>query len=331
MWCLQKLLFVAAVFSGKTLGDGTVTPTDSIERPTSFLDISSFSPTPSPHHALHLPHPAAYAPLPGFIPKPRPANEEFSSVPRLTTFITHTIPRETTTDSLSSLTATATSTSSAAPALEQSDTSPRASSRDLTKGEIVGLSIGVTVVVIIVVLYTMSIEQCVEDCPCCSPRYHPCWNLCCCLMLVPRAAWRTLTCQSRKKQAEPLESLRVDVEGETTLESVRDDVHRETTPVELDATNEFIGELSAPETRPYYSHPPLAVPVARGMDGSSTLSLHNPPSTSRQPAELPASVDEGASALPPPYEAVERETNGRRAVFSWAPSESTYRPEKRDS
>ncbi|KAL7798697.1 hypothetical protein V8C43DRAFT_276054 [Trichoderma afarasin] len=339
MWYLRKLLFVAAVFSGRTLGnltttitvfDGAMTLTDSIETSTSFLDIPSVSPTPSSHHALYLPHPAAYAPLPGFIPKPEPANDEFSSAPRLTTFITHTIPRETTTDSPSSLTATATSTSSAAPALEQSDTSSPPSSRDLTKGEIVGLSIGVTVVVIIVVLYTMSIEQCVEDCPCCSPRYHPCWNLCCCLMLVPRAAWRGLTCQSRKKQAEPLESLRVDVEGETTLESLRDDIQRETTPVELDATNEVIGELSAPETRPYQSHPPLAVPGARELDGSSTLS-HHTPSTSRQSAELSTSVDEGASAFPPPYEAVERETNGRRAVFSWAPSESTYRPEKRDS
>lgn len=91
-------------------------------------------------------------------------------------------------------------------------------------------------------------------------------------MLVPRAAWRGLTCQSRKKQAEPLESLRVDVEGETTLESLRDDVQRETTPVELDATNEIIGELSAPETTPYHSHPPLTVPVTRELDGSSTLS-----------------------------------------------------------
>ncbi|KAJ4858316.1 hypothetical protein T069G_06583 [Trichoderma breve] len=291
MWCLRRLLFVATVFSGRAFGratvivsetpdpiyltttimvyDGTVTPTDSVGTSTSFSDIPSVSPTPSSHHALFPPHPAAYAPLPGFIPKLKPANEEFSSAPRLTTFITHTIPRETTTDSSSSLTVTATSTSSAAPALEQSDTSSPPSSRDLTKGEIVGLSIGVTVVVIVVVLYTMSIEECVEDAPCCSPRYHPCWNLCCCLMLVPRAACRGLTCQSRKKQAEPLESLRVDVEGETTLESPRDDVQTETTPVELDATNEVIGELSAPETTPYHSHPPLTVPV---VDGSGTLS-----------------------------------------------------------
>lgn len=79
-------------------------------------------------------------------------------------------------------------------------------------------------------------------------------------------------CCNGKKQAEPLENLRVDVEGETALESLRDDAQRETTPVELDATNEFIGELSAPETRPYHSHPPLAVPVARELEEGSTLS-----------------------------------------------------------
>ncbi|KAL5085794.1 hypothetical protein Trisim1_010004 [Trichoderma cf. simile WF8] len=313
MWCLQKLLFVAAVFSGKTLGDGTVTPTDSIERPTSFLDISSFSPTPSPHHALHLPHPAAYAPLPGFIPKPRPANEEFSSVPRLTTFITHTIPRETTTDSLSSLTVTATSTSSAAPALKQSDTSPPPSSKPLPTGALIGICV-VGVPLIIGLVFYFMFHQRETD--------RSILSICsgCC------------DCCNGKKQAEPLENLRVDDQGETPLESLRDDVQRETTPVELDATNEVIGELSAPETRPYHSHPPLAVPVARGLDGSSTLSLHNPPSTSRQPAELSTSVDDGASALPPPYEELEIiETNGRAPVFSWAAPESAYRPEKRDS
>lgn len=79
-------------------------------------------------------------------------------------------------------------------------------------------------------------------------------------------------CKPRKKQAEPLESLRVDDQGETTLEGPRVDVQTETTPVELDATNEVMGELSAPETRPYRSHPPLMVPGARELDGSSTLS-----------------------------------------------------------
>lgn len=80
-------------------------------------------------------------------------------------------------------------------------------------------------------------------------------------------------CCNGKKQAEPLENLRVDVEGETTLENLRVDVQRETTPVELDATNEFIGELSAPETRPYQSPPPPIVPGTREVDGSSTISL----------------------------------------------------------
>ncbi|KAL6786746.1 hypothetical protein J3E68DRAFT_445864 [Trichoderma sp. SZMC 28012] len=312
MRCFRKLLFVAAVFSGKTLGDGTVTPTGSTEASTSFSEIPSFSPTPSSHHALHFPHPAAYAPLPGFIPKPQPANEQLSSVSRLTTFITHTIPRETTTDSLSSLTATATSTSSAAPALEQSDTSSPPSSKPLPTGALIGICVVGVPLVIGLVFYFM-FHQREED--------RSILSICsgCC------------DCCNGKKQAEPLENLRVDIEGETPLESLRDDVQRETTPVELDATNEFIGELSAPETRPYHSHPPPIVPGARELDEGSTLSHHSPPSTSRQAAELPTSIDEGASAPPPPYEDLEIETNGRRAVFSWAPSESAYRPEKRDS
>ncbi|KAL6825076.1 hypothetical protein V8C40DRAFT_245505 [Trichoderma camerunense] len=307
---LRKLLFVAAVFSGRTLGDGTVTPTGSTEASTSFSEIPSFSPTPSSHHALHLPHPAAYAPLPGFIPKPEPANEESSSAPGLPTFITHTIPRETTTDSPSSMTVTATSTSSAAPALKQSDTSLPPSSKPLSTGALIGICVGGVPLVIGLVFYFM-FHQRVED--------RSILSICssCC------------DCCNGKKQAGPLESLRVDVEGETTLENLRDDVQRETSPVELDATNEFIGELSAPETRPYHSHPPPIVPGARELGESSTVS-HHPPSTSRQPAELSTSIDEGPSALPTSYEEVERETNGRRAVFSWAPSESTYRPEKRD-
>ncbi|KAH0524479.1 hypothetical protein TsFJ059_006983 [Trichoderma semiorbis] len=332
MLCLRKLLFVAAVFSGKALGRATVivsetpdpiymtttiliyeesvTPTGCTEASTSFSEIPSFSPTPSSHHALHLPHPAAYAPLPGYIPKPEPANE-ISSTPRLTTFITHTIPR-TTTDLLSSLTVTATSTSPAASALTQSDTSPPPSSKPLSTGAVVSICVVGVPLIIGLVFYFMYHER-VKD--------RSILSICssCC------------DCCNGKKRAEPLESLRVDVEGETTLESPGVDVQRQTSPVELDATNEVIGELSAPETRPYHSHPPPMVPVARELDGSSTLSHHNPPSTSRQPAELPASVDEGASALPPSYEEVERETNGRRAVFSWAPSESTYRPEKRVS
>lgn len=306
MRCLRKLLFVTAVFSGKILGRATVTPTDSVERPTSFLDIPSFSPTPSSHHALHLPPPAAYAPVPGFIPKPEPV----SSAPRLTTFITHTIPRETTTDSLSSMTVMATSTSSAASALKQSDTSPPPSSKPLPTGALIGICIVGVPLVIGLVFYFMFHQR--EKDRSILSIYSSCCDCC-----------------NGKKQAEPLENLRVDVEGETTLENLRVDVQRETTPVELDATNEFIGELSAPETRPYQSPPPPIVPGTREVDGSSTISLH-PPSTSRQPAELSTSVDEGASALPPPYEAVEGEINGRRAVFSWAPSESTYRPEKRD-
>ncbi|KAK0759626.1 hypothetical protein N5P37_007814 [Trichoderma harzianum] len=333
MWYLRKLLFVAAVFSGRTLGsatvvvsetpdpiylttiitvyDGTVTPTDSVERPTSFLDIPSFSPTPSSHHALHLPHPAAYAPLPGFIPKPQPAKEEFSSVPRLTTFITHTIPRETTTDSSSSLTVMATSTSSAAPALKQSDTSSPPSSKPLSTGAVVGICVIGVPLVIGLVFYFMY-HECVKD--------RSILSICssCC------------DCCNGKKQAQSLENLRVDVQGETTLENLRDDVQRETTPVELDATNEVIGELSAPETTPYHSHPPPRVPGARELDESSTVSHHSPPSTSRQPAELSTSIDEGASALPPPYEEI-IETNGRAPVFSWAAPESAYRPEKRDS
>ncbi|KAL7962774.1 hypothetical protein V8C34DRAFT_324562, partial [Trichoderma compactum] len=286
---------------------------------TSFSNLPSPSPTPSFHHPPP-PHPAAHVPLPGFIPKPQPANEEISSAPGLTTFITHPIPRETTTDSPSSLLVTATSTPSAAPALEQSDTSPGPSSKGLSTGQIVGICTPIILLITGLVLYSMADEPCMKTSPPINRRFSPRCNWVCCiplclsqiLWLLFHAALMAVGCKSRKKQAEPLESLRVDVQTETT-------------PVEPDATNEVIGELSAPETTPYHSHPPPMVPGARELEGSSTLSHQSPPSTSQQPAELPTSVGSDDSPLPP-YE--ELDSSRRAAVFSWAAPESAYRPDK---
>ncbi|KAF3072972.1 hypothetical protein CFAM422_004803 [Trichoderma lentiforme] len=303
MWCLRKLLFVAAVFSGRTLGDGTVTPTDSIERPTSFLDITYLSPTPSSHHALSPPRPAAYAPLPGFIPKPQPVNDEFSSAPRLTTFITHTIPRETTTDSISSLAVKATSTSSDSPAVKPSNSpSPPSSTQpEWSRAQIIGWGVGGSCGLLLVLVLVGHLIDSINDGTSCFDCSN-CSDCCDCWKKKPR--------QQKSPGTE---------------------AQRETTLIELDAANQTIGELSAPETTPFYSPPPPLVPGARELDGSSTLSPQSLPSTSQQPAGISTSVDSPDSSSPPSYEEVERETNGRRAVFSWAAPESAYRPEKRDS
>ncbi|KAL6694570.1 hypothetical protein J3F84DRAFT_349714 [Trichoderma pleuroticola] len=357
MWCLRKLLFVAAVFSRKVLGgvtvvvseipdpiyltttiliyDGTVTPTDSVATSTSFSDIPSPSPTPS-FHPPPPPHPAAHVPLPGFIPKPQPANEESSSTSRLTTFITHTIPRETITDSSLPLTATVTSTSSASPAAKQSDSPPPPPSTEpgWPKAKTLGWCIGSVCLTLIILAFVGHIldnsnndtsccdcSNCSECCDC-SDWHKDCkliWWLPLSPFIIPfliliivfGAVWKLVTCGRRKKQAEQQDSPGTEAQTETT-------------PVELDATNEIIVELSVPETRPYHYQPSMA-PGAKELEGSSSLSRH-PPSTSQQPAELPTSVDSGASSLPPPYE--DLDTNRRNAVFSWAPSESGYRPDK---
>ncbi|KAK4073381.1 uncharacterized protein Triagg1_5207 [Trichoderma aggressivum f. europaeum] len=247
--------------------DETVTPTDPVKTSTSLSEIPSLSPTPSSHPHPPPPHPAAHVPLPGFIPKPEPVNQEFSYTPLLTTFITHTIPRETTIDSPSSLAVTATSTPSAASALEQSDASPRSSSKNLSTGALIGITVIGTLVVIGLLLYSMGDEPPLNDFPAYNPHFSSRCNWVCCMPLflfqlvwvLSHIALRAMGCKSRKKQAEPLESPKVDDQGEAT-------------PVELDAANEVIGELSAPETAPYHSRPPPMMPGARELEGSTTLS-----------------------------------------------------------
>ncbi|KAL7906337.1 hypothetical protein GGI35DRAFT_105891 [Trichoderma velutinum] len=354
MWCFRMLVFAAVLFSGRVLGgvtvtmseipdavyltttitvyDGTVTPTDSIETSTVLSDIPSLHPTPSSHSP-----PPAHVPLPGFIPLPQPEKEVFSSVSRLSTFITHTIPRITAADSSSSLTIMATSTSSAAPALTQSDAPPPPSSAQptMSTGEAVGLCIGGAVMLFIALggaIWAVRAFQngtsCYECCDCSDysdRRDCSDWGKSFCvivmavvcipftlLVIVFLAVRDLVKGKPRKKRSEQLQNPGADAQGDTR-------------PVELDATNEIIGEPSAPETRPYHSHPPATVPVTGELDGGSTALPHGSLATSQKPAELHTSVGSGDSSLPR-YE--ELDTNGRSGVFSWAAPESAYQPDK---
>lgn len=192
------------------------------------------------------------------------------------------------------MTVTAASTSSESPAVKQSDSpSPPSStlpgwSKAQTIGWGVGGSCGLLLALVLVGHLVDSINNgtsCLDcsNCTDCSDCFGwfcgrrkvkfvrllpsipllicsiPLLIACAVLIIIVGGTWKFVTCGGWKKKPKQQKSPEAGVQGETTA-------------VELDATNEVIGELSAPETTPYHSHPPPMVPGARELEGSSTPS-----------------------------------------------------------